>query len=267
MKRVEKRTVATRWLTEQEKREMYGLFEEYYVDVSFQRFCEDLSEKTHLFSFHADGRLVGFSTIFRKRVSCLGRATYLFSGDTVLHRDFWGAKALQKSFFWYILSSKVRSPFHPVYWMLMSKGYKTYLMMRRNFSKSFPRFDAPIPVKLKRAMDKFYRLKFGDAYDAERNLIRFRTAHGAVKGLLAAPEPSARGNPEIAYFLQANSDYRSGTELACIAEIRFRDFLGHIAKYFLRIKKSPRPLPERERRIRDLNVARPLRSGDFGDIL
>ena len=246
---------------------MYGLFEQYYVDVSFQRFCSDLSEKTHLFSFHSNSHLVGFSSIFRKRFRSLGRATYLFSGDTVLHRDFWGAKALQKSFFWFILSSKVRSPFEPVYWMLMSKGYKTYLMMRRNFSKSFPRFDAPIPDKLKRAMDDFYRIKFGAAYDPETNLIRFRTAHGSVKGSLAAPQPSATENPDIAYFLQANPDYRSGAELACIAEIRFRDFLGHIAKYFLKTKKSPRSLPARERRIRDLNVAGTLRSADFGDIM
>jgi hypothetical protein len=246
---------------------MYDLFEQYYVDVSFERFCSDLSEKTHLFCFHSNGHLVGFSSIFRKRLPSLGRATYLFSGDTVLHRDFWGAKALQKSFFWYILGSKLRSPFEPVYWMLMSKGYKTYLMMRRNFPNSFPRFDAPIPEKLKRAMDSFYRLKYGDAYDPDKNLIRFRTSHGAVKGLLAAPQPSATGNPEIAYFLQANSDYRTGAELACIAEIRFRDFLGHIAKYFLKTRKPSPSLPASEKRTHDLNVSGILRSVDYGDVV
>ncbi len=174
MKRVEKRTVSTRRLTEQEKRELYGLFEQYYVDVSFECFCTDLSEKTHLFIFRSNGRLVGFSTIFRKRFRSFGKATYLFSGDTVVHRDFWGSKALQKVFFWYILSSKIRSPFKPVYWMLISKGYKTYLMMRRNFANSFPRFDSPIPAKLKCAMDTFYRFKFGEAYDPEKNLIWFQ---------------------------------------------------------------------------------------------
>ena len=262
MKNVERRTVSTCRLTEQEKREMYRLFEQYYVDVSFASFCSDLSEKTHILRFRSNGRLVGFSTIFRKRFRSLRKATYLFSGDTVLHRNFWSSKALQKSFFWYILKSKIRSPFKPVYWMLISKGYKTYLMMRRNFSRSFPRFDSPVPAKLKCAMDTFYRFKFGEAYDPEKNLICFRTSHGAVRGLLAAPQPSATGNPDIAYFLQVNPEYRNGTELACIAEIRFRDFLGHIAKYFLRIKKTARPSYESEQRIRELNIANPLRSAD-----
>jgi hypothetical protein len=254
-RRIERRTVPIRRLTEHEKGEMYGLFEQYYTDVSFQCFCSDLAEKTHLFIFRSNGRLAGFSTIFRKRFSAIGRHTYLFSGDTVLHEDFWGSKVLQKSFFWYILCSKLRSPLQPVYWMLMSKGYKTYMMMRRNFSKSYPRFDSPIPPRLKSAMDEFYRLKFGEAYDPRRNLIRFRTSHGAVKGVLAAPDPRSQGNAEVAYFLGANPDYRNGTELACIAEIRFQDFLGHIAKYFLRIKKTKHPSPGARRDIRDLNIA------------
>jgi hypothetical protein len=234
---------------------MYSLFEQYYVDVSFECFCSDLAEKTHLFIFRSNGRLAGFSTIFRKRFPAIGKHTYLFSGDTVLHEDFWGTKALQKSFFWYILCSKLRSPFQSVYWMLMSKGYKTYMMMRRNFSESYPRFDAPIPAALKSAMDAFYRLKFGEAYDPTQNLIRFRTSHGAVKGFLAAPAPGGQRNAEVAYFLRANPDYRNGTELACIAEIRFQDFLGHIAKYFLRIKKPRHSSPRVKREIRDLKVA------------
>lgn len=32
--------------------------------------------------------------------------------------------------------------------------------------------------------------------------------------------------------LKLNPGYRRGTELACCAEIRFRDFLGHIPRYF-----------------------------------
>jgi hypothetical protein len=233
------KTIRTRSLSNLDLQKMFRLFEKYYVDISFDKFREDLLEKDHIFTFKdKKGILIGFSTIFRKLKTLENgkKAWFLFSGDTVIRQDHWGDKFLQKSFFWYILKSKIRSPFRPLYWCLMSKGYKTYKMMRRNFSNSFPQKQLPTPAAIENAMDLFYKSKFGSAYDSKLGLIEFSDARGAVKGTMAEPKGDDLMDPEINFFLERNPEYNRGVELACMAEIRFQDFLGHLPKYFLKFR-------------------------------
>jgi len=115
----------------------------------------------------------------------------------------------------------------------MSKGVKTYLMMRKNFRYSFPRESSPPPARLARALHGFYQAKFGADYDAATHLIRFPVKRGEVKGTIPTPETIAQAGPDAVYFFRANPGYVNGDELACIAEIRFADFGAHLIKYFL----------------------------------
>lgn len=218
---------------------MFDLFQAYYDHVSFERFVQDLKEKTHVFMFYEKGsqRLVGFSTIFRKSLPKICRGSFLFSGDTVIHHDFWGSKALQKSFFFFILNSKLRSPFSPVYWMLMSKGVKTYLMMRKNFQESYPNYLRSIPNNVRHARDEFYKLKFDECYRPERGLILFPEKIGSVKNDIQNAPEGAKNDPDSLFFFKTNPGFGNGDELACICEIRFRDFLLHFFKYFIPVKK------------------------------
>jgi hypothetical protein len=231
-----------RRLTDADLRRMFALFEQYYVDVSLEQFKSDIAEKTHVFVFKRGPELVGFSTIYRRRFPELAKGTFLFSGDTVLSKDCWGSKILQTTFFRYIVQSKLLSPTRPVYWMLISKGCKTYLMMRKNFGESFPRYDRETPRELREVMSGFYRMKFGEAFDAGTGRIAFPESHGAVKGAIAAPTAEMQKDPDVRHFLELNPGYRDGVELACLAEIRFTDFLGHVPKYFF---KARQPRAER----------------------
>lgn len=221
--------------------EMYHLFEIYYVDITTEQFRKDLFEKTHVFIFRsrANRELVGFSTIFRKPIPAIAPGLFIFSGDTVLREDYWGSKILQKVFYRYIVQSKILSPIQPVYWMLISKGYKTYMMMRRNFSYSFPESGRPTPSDAQLILDRFYHWKFGDTYDPKTGLITFDTAKGAVKGGIADPSEAHAQDPSVRFFLERNPDYRKGVELACMAEIRASDLLGHVPKYFSPFTRRP----------------------------
>jgi hypothetical protein len=219
------------------RKEMFALFEMYYVDVEFARFERDLSEKTHVFLFY-DRRtkeLVGFSTIYRKRMPEIAPGLFLFSGDTVLREDCWGSKILQQCFHRYIVASKLMTPHQPLYWMLMSKGFKTYMMARMNFKRSYPNYRRPTPELFQRVLDRYYGKKFGSAYDPETGLITFPKSLGAVKGGFADPTEKQLKDPDIRYFLKRNPDYRDGVELACVTEIQFRDFVGHVPKFFLKL--------------------------------
>lgn len=215
-------------------REMYSLYEKYYTSVSFDLFVSDLHEKTHVLILkNKSGEWVGFSTIFLKRFPDLTRGQFLYSGDTVVREDFWGTKYLQKAFFYFIVKTKLKSPIEPLYWMLISKGYKTYLMMIRNFKNSWPRKEQATPWQLKRIQKEFYEKKFGSFYNAYNDLIVFDKSRGEVKGGIAVPSGEALHNSDVDFFVKRNPRYFEGQELACLAEIRWRDFLIHITKYFL----------------------------------
>lgn len=239
-KALTRKTLLISELSETVKREMFALFEKYYDHVDYPRFLSDLSEKTHVFMFYDQqtSRLGGFSTIFRKEIPNIAKGCFLFSGDTVIHEDYWGSKSLQKSFFWFILESKLISPFRPVYWMLMSKGVKTYLMMRKNFVKSYPNGKEATPSEFKRVQTEFYKMKFPQDYNPATELILFKEKLGSVKAELVTPSDKALKDPESVFFYQKNPKHLDGDELACICEIRFTDFLLHVFKFFIPIFKT-----------------------------
>lgn len=251
------RTVAAPALRDEDARRMFALFERYYVDVTFERFLADLREKTHVLLFFATepgqprrwpGRVVGFSTAVCSALPAVPGATFLFSGDTVVESAWQGEGLLQRAFFLLMLRTRLRHPLLPVYWMLISKGYKTYLLMTHHFPRGFPRHDAPTPPELQRAMEAYYTARYAGAYDSRSGLIDFGESHGAVRGRLAEPPRRALTDPGVAFFLERNPGWREGQELACIAEIRWRDFALHALAAFLprrwRARRSGRPAPE-----------------------
>lgn len=238
-KKLRRSTLTIEELTSDLKVQMFKLFEQYYDHVTYERFLQDLNEKTHVFFFHEPetNRLVGFSTIFRKVIPEIAPGVFLFSGDTVIHEDYWGSKALQKSFFWFILKSKLLTPFAPLYWMLMSKGVKTYLMMRKNFKYSFPNVLGPTPKTYHHVLQSFYAMKFPGDFRSELGLILFKEKVGAVKHRLDVNPESIMNNPEAQFFAESNPRWDQGEELACVAEIRFTDFLFHVFKFFIPIRR------------------------------
>lgn len=239
------------------KKTMFSLFRQYYADVDFHRFSVDLSEKTSVImlwdrsksttSMTSTGSaistapyLFGFSTVLVREVPEGGRIVY--SGDTVVDSDYWGSRTLQSAFSRVLFQTRLRHPFSPLYWMLISKGFKTYMLMRRNFKVSFPNTHGVATPELLKIKNDFYKGKFGDHYDAETSIIDFGSSIGRVKDQVAMPSEKDRMNPEVKFFLAKNPRYHQGVELACIANIRWVD-IGHIIfKYaFPFMKRLPLP--------------------------
>lgn len=224
-------------LTEKQVKEMYDLYAKYYDTTTFETFRSDLSEKTHVIIFYKNSQIIGFATKFLKEIPEISRGIFLFSGDTVMEKDYWGSKKLQKAFFWFTLRERFKRPFTPFYWMLISKGFKTYKMMRNNYPASFPQYQRENPPLFQDIMDQFYTRKFSTSYRADQGLIIFDHPSASVKGDIAKPKDEDLDNPDISYFLKKNPDYQKGVEMACIAEIRKRDFLTLLLKYVYYILK------------------------------
>ena len=118
--------------------------------------------------------------------------------------------------------------------MLISKGFKTYMMMRKNFGCSFPREGRHPPQLMQQIRNRFYSWKYGARCDANSGLITFERSHGAVRGQMAEPKPYQLKNLDARFFLHKNPRYMDGVELACIAKIRFTDLAALVFGYPLK---------------------------------
>ncbi len=210
----------------------FELFTQSYAGAERQRFESDLSEKqlVILLTDSATGVLKGFSTI---HVRVGPEATVVFSGDTVVDREYWGQKQLQAAFAKVLLALKARAPSRPLYWFLISKGWRTYLLLANGFPKAVPRCDRADDPVLRAALDTLATERFGTQYDPRTSVIRYETEHERVREGLAPVPAELRQHPHVRFFLHNNPAHDQGDELACLAEVRFVD-LARIGLRLLR---------------------------------
>jgi len=201
---------------------MYKLFSEYYDNHTLQTFEHDLYEKNHVILLRdkKDKSLQGFSTLLRVPLKKSGKNVLgVYSGDTVINKDYWGSGALGIEFLKYLWKLKMKRPGTAVYWFLISKGYKTYLLMAKNFAYHYPRYDQEIPPEYKALMNEFYGKKFGEHYHPETGIISYEGKSCALKEHVADITPELLSNPRVAFFQQQNPKWADGHELTCIAKM------------------------------------------------
>lgn len=201
---------------------MYNIFSKYYTNHNKVQFVSDLLEKNHVILLRdtKNKSIQGFSTILKIDLQNYGfNGMGIFSGDTVLEKEYWGNKALGVAFLKYLWLEKIKSPFQPLYWFLISKGYKTYLLMANNFEIHFPRHEKKTPEKIQSLMDMFYRSKYPQCYSLQDGIINFNSAACCLKENVAQVTAELMRNPRVNFFVKRNPGWDKGNELACIAEM------------------------------------------------
>jgi hypothetical protein len=202
------------------RQSMWNLFSQYYANVDRDVFEKDLSEKNHVIVIRERrGKAVqGFSTLQTFTKEVMGRRFgVIFSGDTIVARQYWGQTLLQKAFLRYIMQYKLSHPLMPVYWFLISKGYKTYLLMARNFLEYWPRYERPTPPWERAALHRLASDKFGDSWQSERGVVVFDKCPGKLRGEVAPIDEALRQRmPQVRFFEQINPGHAAGEELCCM---------------------------------------------------
>lgn len=214
---------------------MWALFARHYDGAERATFERDLAEKRDVILARdgEDGSLQGFSTLAVRRHEHAGRRfVAVFSGDTIVDPAYWGQRALQNAFGAYISRAKLRHPFVPVYWFLVSKGYKTYLLLARNFPDHWPRRTRTTPAWERGALDALSRERFGSSWDPERGLVR-APQKDRLKAGVAPIDEDALANEDVRFFLRANPGWAAGDELACLGRVD----AGVWARYLLKQAK------------------------------
>jgi hypothetical protein len=203
---------------------MYRLFIQYYDNTPLETFLKDMTHKTGVLVIYRkiDDAIVGFSTITDFKIKADGRTTRcVFSGDTVVDRQYWGSAALRISGLIYMFRQKLLHPFTPVYWYLISMGYRTYLMMANNFPNYYPRVDGDDPHMRNVAAAASAHL-FPAALDRERMMLDFGEGACKLKSHVTPISEAERADRKIAFFEQRNPRWMQGDEMPCIGAIDFQ---------------------------------------------
>lgn len=242
--------------------EAYALFADHYEDTDRDRFERDLGDKqlVVLLEDAEDRSLRGFSTVhLSDRRDVRGRrCTVVFSGDTVIHRSYWGQGQLQREYSRLLVRRKLRHPRRPLYWFLISKGFRTYLLLVNNARLAIPRHDSPVPPeRLQRMLDLVASERFGSHYDPATGLVQWpaQDKHEHVRdGLADIPPGLAEHNPHVALFLARNPQFGRGDELACIADMTLWTMLRVTVKTVRRVllvsrRRSRRRAPAASRSV------------------
>lgn len=240
-------TVTLRRLPEETRDAMWGLFSRFYEGTHRGNFERDLAQKDHVILLRDEGdrSLRGFSTVQVYHRRHEGRdVVAVFSGDTVIEPAYWGQTALQIAFYRYLMAAKLRALSVPVYWFLISKGYRTYLLLSRNFPTYWPRLEAQTPAWERSLMDFLATDKFGQAYRAETGVLQFGTPEGHLKPEVAPIAPEILREQDVRFFVDRNPGHARGDELCCLGKVDLQlavsFFYKHLHRALARLVRRAR---------------------------
>ncbi|TQV66509.1 hypothetical protein FKG94_27135 [Exilibacterium tricleocarpae] len=224
---------------------MYAVFIKYYNCVEQDVFIQDMIAKDGVIILmeKTTKRIVGFSTLKTFEMNLGGRKSIgVFSGDTILERQYWGDRSLHKRFSTYLFGLKLSNPVTPIYWLLISKGYKTYLLLANNFLSYYPRVDTPVDKKsksqcknLELVVRNYCETLFEKSFNKEKMLLEFGEDSQRLKENVAEITDEMRSkHAKIDFFVEKNPEWHKGVELPCAGEVSFKLF----AAYFLKLCKG-----------------------------
>lgn len=198
---------------------MFALLRASYDCVERDRFLHDLSWKHEvILLLDADERIQGFTTLaFNPKGGSYSHGDILFSGDTIVDPAHWGSLELVQAFCrrageWQSQSGR------RLFWMLISKGHRTYLFLPL-FAKRFFPHPERMEFQFERIAHQVAERLFGRAWNRKRGVVQFGKSLGQLKPHLAATSWQRSNSPMVTYFLQRNPGFEDGDELVCLTEL------------------------------------------------
>jgi len=212
---------------------LFALYERYYDGSSEAIFREDLADKSHLIELRDGETLCGFSTIAVVPAGdAPGAGRAVFSGDTVIDHAWWGEQALARAFCRFAGRLSAQDPGQPLWWLLLTKGYRTYRYLRLFAQRHYPRHGEPTPPAVKHRMDAIAATLFGSAYRPDLGLVRFPESRGHLRGHWGDIRADLLRRPDVRHFVALNPGYRNGDELVCLTELSAENLRAHARTAF-----------------------------------
>jgi len=212
-------------VTASDRAAMYRLLEAYFQNTSIEQFSRDLAEKDTVLLLRdpVDARVVGFSTLMTISITIENRnVVAFFSGDTIIAREHWGSSLLARLWVSTVFreADRIRqqSPDTLFYWFLISAGYKTWRYLPTFFVAYAPHPEVPASSFDRQVVRTLATQKFGDDYQADTGVVRFRRANPLRPGVADVTERKLR-DPLVEFFIRMNPGHQQGDELACLVPV------------------------------------------------
>jgi len=206
--------------------EMFEVFCENFERSSLEIFERDLKDKNWVILIRDTGRnaLQGFSTLALYEMDYQGkRISVVYSGDTIIRREYWGTPELPRSWIHTVLEKSAHMP-QPLYWLLISSGYKTYRFLTVFYKEFYPRYDRPTPPEMQARMEYLATQRFGSDYHCEEGVVRFQNGATPLRKGIAEVSDERLHDPHVAFYVSQNPGHVHGDELVCITQIHPDNF-------------------------------------------
>ena len=204
---------------------MFTLFDEYFCNSTTQTFERDLHNKHWAILLRDETeQLQGFSTFALYQTEQDGSPiSVVCSGDTIVRPAFWGTPELPRSWIQNVLRLSKAMP-QPLYWLLISSGYKTYRFLSVFYCQFYPRHNAPTPQPLQSLMHQLAYARFGEHYKPQTGLVQFAQGKTPLREGIAITTDERLRDPHVRFFVQRNPGHAQGDELVCLTRIAQDNF-------------------------------------------
>lgn len=207
-------------------RSMFRVFSENFGSATTEIFERDLGNKNWVILLRDDetGELEGFSTLALYETHFNGKPiSVVYSGDTIIRREYWGTPELPRSWIHTVLEKSVNMV-QPLYWLLISSGYKTYRFLTVFYKEFYPRYDKLTPLEIQAIMEYLAMQRFGSDYHCEEGVVRFKNGATPLRDGIAEVTDERLHDPHVAFYISKNPGHINGDELVCITQVHPDNF-------------------------------------------
>lgn len=213
-------------LTSTDIQSMFCVFNESFEGVALDIFQRDLSSKNWVILLRdaESGELEGFSTLALYETTFEDKPlSVVYSGDTIIRPAYWGTPELPRSWIRAVIEKAAGLP-QPLYWLLISSGYKTYRFLTVFYKEFYPCYNRSTPPKIQALMDHLAAQRFGTEYHPELGVVRFMEGSTPLRDGVAQVTDERLQDPHVAFYIARNPGHLQGDELVCLTRVHPDNF-------------------------------------------
>ena len=186
----------------------------------------------------AGNAIVGIGAVEMFDLVIDGRsATFIHAGNAAFADDTRGQSYVQRLGFRYFLRAKRRHPLRPVYLVYTTFSWRSYLMLTRNFMRSWPRIGRELPVWERLVYTQLGQRLLGTRFDVAAGVAR--NLDRRLRPDIAQIPPPLAADRDLHYFVECNPGYASGDVLLCLAPLDWRNWAAVARRMLRRRRRSP----------------------------
>ncbi|MBI2520389.1 MAG: hypothetical protein HYV97_08220 [Bdellovibrio sp.] len=235
MKRLQSAIVPIADVSKTEKKEMFDLYFRYFENVTLDIFLDHISHKSHviILTDQRSHTIKGFCTCMVIKLNLAGENILgVFTGDTIIEKSHWGEQELVRAFTYYCGQIAALHKQEAIYWLLISKGYKTYRFLPVFTKKFYPNHSNIFPDSLKQIRNALASHLYPEEFDPNTDLITFKNKIGNLRLGVGDINEIRLQDPDIEFFAKKNPEHMLGVELACLAKLCSSNLKSIAKTYF-----------------------------------